>query len=179
MANGDLQRGVRAGLLVLLVLALAACEPAVALEVPSRSADQRLLDVPGATDATAVSAALDAAAEASGLDVVGLVFEDDRASLGQADRGGRQLLRAWDADVVLVAVARPGDFGSQAAERARYFGVYAEDRFEVPRGLREEAIFSHAQLPAASNDWTTAFVDAAGAVGKGLVQARADDGDGG
>jgi hypothetical protein len=147
-------------LLLLLALALAACgEPEVDLDVPPRGADQHLLDVPGVVGA-GVEERLREVSEATGLDVVGLAFEDERTSLGQADRGGRLLLREWDADVVLVAVARPGDFTSDEADRSRFFGVYATDRFDVSRGLRERIIFERVQLLAAENEWGAAFLAA-------------------
>jgi hypothetical protein len=141
---------------LLLVLAVGCGEPEVDLDVPPRGPDQHLLDEVGILDA-AIEVRLREVSERSGLDVVALTFEDERTTLGQADRGGRLLLREWDADVVLVAVAMPGDFTSVEADRSRFFGVYATDRFDVSRDLRERIIFERVQLLAAENDWAAAF----------------------
>jgi hypothetical protein len=150
----------RLAAVVVLLLLLTACgEPEVDLQVPTRGPDQHLLDEVGILDAE-VEERLREVSEASGLDVVGLAFEDEQTSLGQADRGGRLLLRQWDADVVLVAVAREGEFTSDAEERSRFFGVYATDRFDVSRDLRERIIFERVQLLAAENDWAGAFLAA-------------------
>jgi hypothetical protein len=151
-------RGLLAALLIML---LTACgEPPVALDVPPRGPDQHILDTVGVVDA-ALEADLRALSASSGLDVVALAFEDKRTSLGQADRGGKLLLREWDADIVLVAVAAPGDFGSTEADRRRFFGVFASDRFAVSRSLRERIIFERVQLLAADNAWADAFAAAA------------------
>lgn len=153
------ERRLLAFLLTALVLLAACGEPAVDLDVPTRGPDQHLLDEVGLLDA-AVEQRLREVSAASGLDVVALVFEDERTNMGQADRGGRALLDAWDADVVLVAVAGPGDFTSEDAERRRYFGVYANDRFAVSRDVRERIIFDRVQLLAAENAWIPAFLAA-------------------
>jgi hypothetical protein len=147
-------------LLVALALALSGCgEPAVDLDVPERAEDQHVLDEVGLLD-DAIEQRLREVSAASGFDVVALVFEDERTSLGQADRGGKLLLDAWDADIVLVAVARPGDFASAQADRSRFFGVFATDRFTVSRSLRERIIFERVQLLAAENEWGPAFAAA-------------------
>jgi uncharacterized membrane protein YgcG len=147
----------KALLLLVAVLALAACgEPEVDLTVPTRGADQHVLDEVGVLDA-ALEERLAAVSRESGYDVVALAFEDERASLGQADRGGRALLRGWDADVVLVVVGMPGDLTSEAEQRARYFGVFATDRFAVTRGLRERIIDDAVAGPAADNRWAEAY----------------------
>jgi len=148
-----------------LMFLIAACgEPAVDLAVPERAEGQRLFDEVGALDEGTVSGALDDAAAVSGLDVVGLVFEDDDVSAGQADRGGRELLDAWGGDVVLVAVAAPGDFTSDDEDRERFFGVYGSDRFEIPRSLREDIIDNYMTPLAAENAWTEGFQAAAEAL---------------
>jgi hypothetical protein len=135
--------------------------PEVALAVPERQDGQVMLDEAGVLDA-AVADRLAAVAADTGVDVVALAFEDPQASLGQADRGGRLLLDAWGADVVVVAVARPGDFASSDEQaRRRYFGVFATDRFAVPRGLRERIVEEAVPPLAARNDWPGAFTAAA------------------
>lgn len=146
---------------VLAALVLAACgEPEVDLDVPDRAEGQRLLDVADVMD-DSVEEALAQAAAATDLDIVALAFEDERASLGQADRGGSTLLAAWDADVVVVVVGFPGDLTADDPEaRARYFGVYG-DRFDVPRSVREQINDEVVAPLAADNDWTGAFTAAA------------------
>jgi hypothetical protein len=154
----DVLRRLAPGLV--LVLLLVGCgEPPVALEVPERSAGAHLLDTAGLLGATTEDRLREVSAS-TGLDVVGLTFEDERATLGQADRGGKRLLSEWDADVVLVAVGRPGDFVSEDAERSRYFGVFAGDRFTVSRDVRERIIYERVQLLAAENAWAPAFAAA-------------------
>ncbi len=158
--------------LLVLVLLLAGCgEPPVAYDPPPRAADQQLLDTVGLLDA-ATEDRLREVSEATGFDVVGLAFDDERASLGQADRGGKLLLDDWDADVVLVAVAQPGDFVSEEAERSRYFGVFATDRFAVSREVRERIIFDRVQLLAADNEWVAAFAAAIDELETELAQAE-------
>jgi hypothetical protein len=142
---------------VAAVLLLVGCgEPPVDLDVPRRGADQHVLDEAGILDAS-IEERLAELSEDSGYDVVALAFTDDRSSLGQADRGGRMLLREWGADIVLVAVARPDDFTSTAEDRSRFFGVFSADRFDVSRDLRERIIFDAVQRLAAENEWTQAF----------------------
>lgn len=157
--------------LLALALLLTACgEPPVAYEPPTRAPGQHLLDSVGLLDA-ATEQRLREVSEQTGFDVVGLTFDDERASLGQADRGGKLLLGAWDADVVLVAVAQPGDFISVDDERSRYFGVFSADRFAVSRGLRERIIFDRVQLLAAENQWIPAFTAALDELETELVDA--------
>ncbi|MBA2316524.1 MAG: hypothetical protein H0V93_01895 [Euzebyales bacterium] len=164
-------RSVTAPLLAIVAaLGLIACgEPAVDVDIPDRAAGQHLLDAAGILDTAAVEGALADASQASGLDVVGLAFTDGAANLGQADRGGRALLDAWDADVVVVAVAAPGDFTSVGADRRRFFGVFSGDRFDVPRSVRERIVGDVASVPAGANDWTSAFTGAAEALATSLA----------
>jgi hypothetical protein len=144
-------------LVLLLCLASTACgEPPVAFDPPPRGPGQQLLDDAQILDA-AIEERLREVSTATGSDVVGLTFTDERTSMGQADRGGKLLLDAWDADVVLVAVAAPGDFTSVEPDRRRFFGVFAADRFSVSRDLRERIIFDRVQLLAAENEWIPAF----------------------
>jgi hypothetical protein len=147
----------RALLLLAVVGLLAGCgEPPVDLDVPRRGPDQHVVDEAGILDAS-VEERLAELSETSGYDVVAVAFTDERSSLGQADRGGRMVLREWGADIVLVAVARPDDFTSVEPERNRFFGVFAADRFDVSRDLRERIIFDAVQLLAAENEWVQAF----------------------
>lgn len=149
---------VRVGVLILaLAMALAACgDPEVSLEVPTRGPDQHVLDTVGVLDA-AVEERLREVSEGSGLDVIAVAFEDEQASRGQADRGGKLVLDEWDADVALVVVAAPGDLTSTDEGRRRHFGVTAGDRFVVTRGLRERIVTERVPEPAADNEWTLAF----------------------
>lgn len=138
------------------VIVVGCGDPAVDLDPPDRGGGY-VLDAAGVLDRT-VGERLEGLSQRSGLDVVALAFTDERASLGQADRGGRMLLRQWGADVVLVAVARPGDFDSDDLDaRRRFFGVYAEDRFTVTRSLREAIVEEAVPAPASENDWRGAF----------------------
>lgn len=155
---------------VLTVVALAACgEPPVALDVPQREQDQSVLDLAGIIgDARSdLDDALDAVAY--DLDVVALTFESPDASLGLADRAGKKVLHEWDADVVLVAVARPGDFSSTAADRRRFFGVVPADAYRVPGGLRERIVEESVPPLAADNDWVGVFLRAAAELREGLA----------
>jgi hypothetical protein len=140
------------------ILPLTACgEPEVELAPPARAAGAHVLDEAGVVDASVDERLAELAAE-RGYDVVALAYEDDRASLGQADRAGRLVLEEWDADIVLVAVAHPGDFDNPDPDaRRRYFGVTATDRFTVTRGLRERIVEEAVPGPAADNDWSAAF----------------------
>jgi hypothetical protein len=147
----------RALLLAVALLLVAGCgDPPVALEVPRRGPDQHVLDEAGILDAS-IEERLAEVSQETGLDVVALAFTDERASMGQADRGGRLLLDEWDADVVLVTVGRPGDLTSTEEDRSRFFGVYSNDRFTITRELRERIIFDAVQLHAAENEWATAY----------------------
>jgi uncharacterized membrane protein YgcG len=139
-------------------IALGACgEPEVALDPPERPTGAHVHDEVGVLDAS-VNERLAALEEATGLDVVAVTYEDERASLGQADRAGHRLLEAWDADAVLVAVAFPGDFAEPDPEaRQRFFGITATDRFAVSRGLRGRIVDDAVPGPAGVNDWTAAF----------------------
>lgn len=152
------RRARRLAAAVGLAAALLACgEPAVGVELPSRRDDQQVLDLAGVLD-DGVERRLSQMRAELGVDVVAFTFEDERASLGQADRGGRLVLGEWGADVVLVAVARPGDFTNpDPSARRRFFGVNAEDRFAVGRDLRERVVEEAVPPPASDNDWTRAF----------------------
>lgn len=150
-----------AALLAALALLAGACsEPEVDLSPPERQDGWHLYDEVGVVGGS-VEGRLSALRVETDVDVVALVFEDERASLGQADRAGRVMLQAWDADVVLVAVARPGDFDNPDPDaRQRFFGITATDRFAVTQDLRERIVEEAVPGPAAENDWTEAFLAA-------------------
>jgi uncharacterized membrane protein YgcG len=153
------------------LLGVAGCgDPDVALTIPPRQPGQQVLDTAGILD-DAVTDRLAALSEETGLDIVAVTFTDPAASLGQADRGGRALLDGWGADVVLVAVARPGDFASGSEDRRRFFGVFSTDRFAVGRGLREEIVERAVPPAARANQWTEAFLAAADALAAGVAGA--------
>lgn len=97
-----------------------------------------------------------------GVDVVALTYETEQANCGEAFRAGVTILEVWDADVALVAVARPGDFASTAEDRERCLGLQARDAYDVPRSLREEISEQLVPPLAADNDWPEAFRVAAG-----------------
>lgn len=161
-----------AALVAALALLAGACgEPDVDLDPPER-AGAHVHDEVGVLDGS-VDKRLAALDEETGFDVVALAYEDERASLGQADRAGTVMLESWGADVVLVAVAFPGNFENPDPEaRRRYFGVTATDRFTVSRRLRERIVEEAVPEPAAANDWTGAFHAA-------IDELEADLGDGG
>lgn len=154
----------RALLLVVLGLALVACgEPPVDLTIPPREGDARIADQAGVLDAAAVEEAL-AAAEADGRDIVVLTYETPQAGCGEAYRAAREFVAAWEADVALVAVARPGDFTSQEENRQRCIGIQPHDPRGLPAGLREQIAEEIVPPYAGENDWTGAFTAAVEAV---------------
>lgn len=142
---------------VLAALALQLREPEVAFDPPERPAGAHVHDPAGAVDDEAVEQRLAELADASGVDAVVVVWEDDQSSRGQAARGAQRILEAWQADVALSAVAMPGAFDDpQAGER--YFGVEG-DRFTVSADLRERIVAEVEQArPASSQAWTDAFL---------------------
>lgn len=143
---------------VLCAALLVACgEPDVDLDVPQRQEGQVLLDEAGILEGTDVDARLRDLAE-EGLDVVAVTYETPQASLGETRRAGQLVLEEWDADIALVAVARPGDFtATDPDDRERFFGLESADHFAVPRGLRERIAEEQAPPLAAANDWEGVF----------------------
>jgi hypothetical protein len=143
------------GLLGALLAAAAACgEPEPDLEVPPRQAGQQVVDHAGILAGSGVEERL------GGLpaDVVAVAYESPDASRGHADRAGRLLLDAWEAEVAVVAVARPGDFTSTDEDaRERFFGVVATDVRLVSRAARERIVDEVVPPLAARNDWAGAF----------------------
>lgn len=154
----------RALLLMVLGLALLACgEPPVDVTIPPRQDDARIADQAGVLDAAAVNEAL-AAADADGRDIVVLTYETPQAGCGEAYRAAQEFVARWDADVALVAVARPGDFASQEENRQRCVGIQPRDPRGLPAGLREQIAEEIVPPHAGENDWTGAFTAAIEAV---------------
>ncbi len=143
----------------ILAVLLLAREPEADLEPPPRGADEVVLDPEGVLDET-VAAAFAELAE-HGWDAVALAYETPQAGEGEAQRGGRLLREAWQADIVVVAVARPGDFASEDEDRRRAVGIAAESARTVPPALREAVADEAMAEPAGRNAWSEAFVAAA------------------
>jgi hypothetical protein len=131
-------------------------EPAVDVDIPQRPDGAHVLDLAGVLDAEALERDLVALA-GSGLDVVALTYETEQAGCGEAFRAGSQFVEAWDADVALVAVAKPGDFAATAETRVRCLGVQPRDPQAVPGGVREQIAEELVPPFAERNDWTGAF----------------------
>lgn len=146
---------------------VAGCEPAVDLTVPPRAPGQVTLDKADILDA-GIDRRLRAFTE-DGFDVVALTYESDQAGRGEANRAGRLLLGEWNADIVLIAVAQPGDFASADPERERFFGLEAADSYDVPRGLREQITETLVPPIASENEWTEAFAVALDELREGLA----------
>ncbi|CAN5318802.1 hypothetical protein BH23ACT9_BH23ACT9_06050 [soil metagenome] len=150
-----------------LALGLVACgEPPIDVAIPPR--DGHVSDLAGILDIDQLDAQLTAIAE-QGLDVVALTYTTPRANCGEAFRAGRDFAVAWEADIALVAVARPGDFTSTDEARVRCLGLRPVDEFAVPRGLREEIAEELVPPIAADNDWDGAFRIAAQRLGEELT----------
>jgi hypothetical protein len=145
---------MRRAVLLLLVL-LAGCEPAPDFSPPAREEGQVALDEAGILDEGVAERLREMAAD--GRDVVALTYETEEASRGEASRAGRLLIEEWGADIVLVAVARPGDFTSAEDERERFFGMEAADTYDIPRDLREQIVEGRVPPVAGENDWPGAF----------------------
>lgn len=160
---------VRSRVVMGLLLGLVACgEPAVDVDLPARQGDQRVADLAGILDAPALQDRLAELAD-DGLEVVALTYETDQANCGEAFRAGLEFATAWDADVALVAVARPGDFTSTAEDRERCLGLRPVDDFAVGRGTREEIAEVLVPPLAAENRWDEAFGVAADTLDEQVV----------
>lgn len=156
----------------LLLAAATACgEPAVDVALPDRADGARLADLAGILDVDVVGPRLEAVSESTGFDVVALTYETGHASCGEAFRAGGELVTAWDADVAVVAVARPGDFTASEGPRERCVGVRPRDEFAVPGALREEIAETLVPPIAATNDWDTVFTAALDRLAEGLATA--------
>lgn len=141
------------------VVALAGCggEPEVDLDVPARAQGQQVADLAGILEGSDVDARLQQL-RADGLDVVAVTYETEQASCGEAYRAGSEVVRAWDADVAVVAVAAPGDFDStEAASRQRCLGVQPASQGLLSGDVREEIAETLVPPLATDNDWAGAF----------------------
>ncbi len=142
-------------------------EPPVDVTLPARQPGQQVLDLAGVLRGSGLEDRLTALAE-DGFDVVALTYESEQAGCGEAFRAGGELVRAWDADVAVVAVARPGDFAAPAPPRERCLGVRPRDDSAVPGDVRERIAEELVPPAAGRNDWPAAFSAAVDA----LAQAR-------
>lgn len=154
-------------LLSVVLMMLTACsEPAVDVAIPGRQG--HVADLAGILDSQALEAQLTQIAE-QGLDIVALTYTTPQANCGEAFRAGGKIVAQWQADVALVAVARPGDFASTAADRQRCLGLRPLDDFSVGRGLREEVTEVLVPPLATSNEWDQAFAVAAATLAQALT----------
>lgn len=158
----------------ILLLATIACgEPPIDVAIPER--DGHVADLAGILDLEALDARL-VAIEQAGLDVVALTYTTAQANCGEAFRAGLEMATAWEADVALVAVARPGDFASTEDGRERCLGLRPVDEFAVPGGLREEIAEILVPPIAADNDWDGAFLAAADRLAEALTGGAEETG---
>lgn len=147
---------MRSWLLIGVLLLVSCGEPPVDVSIPQRESGQHVLDQAGILDADALEAHL-AEVEADGSDIVALTYETEQASCGEAFRAAREFVRTWEADIALVAVARPGDFTSTDEQRQRCLGVQPLDDRAVPASLRERIAEELVPPKAKDNDWDGAF----------------------
>ncbi len=152
---------------LLAVSALAACtgEPEPDLALPDRAEGQVVLDLADVLDDEVVA---DALAAVDGFDAVAVAYETEQANAGEARRAAQRVVREWDADLVVIAVAQPGDFTATGSDRERFVGVEPADRFAVPGGLREEIAEEALGEVATANAWTAVFTTAAELLAQGL-----------
>lgn len=169
-------RGVR--LVSLAMIGLVGCgEPAVDLDIPAREASGDVLDTSDLLGDD-IAVRLEEFEVSTGLDAVALTYESDQASRGEASRAGQLLIERWGADLVLVAVARPGDFASTVVDREdpedrrRYFGVEPGDPFAVSGDLRERVVEGIVPPIAAENRWGDVFQKAVEELQQGLLADR-------
>ncbi len=149
---------------VVAAAALIACgEPPIDVTIPAREDGAQIADLAGVLDREALQPRLAPAGEAD-LDIVALTYETQQASCGEAYRAATEFVDAWDADVAIVAVARPGDFSSTAENRQRCVGIQPRDPRGVSADLRERIAEEIVPPIAADNDWTGVFSAAAEAV---------------
>jgi hypothetical protein len=144
--------------LVIAALLITACgEPAVGVDLPEREGGQHAADLAQILDVDQLEQSLTQAEAAEGLDIVALTYETEEASCGEAVRPAREFVRSWDADIAVVAVARPGDFTSDAEQRQRCLGVQPLDDRAVPGSVREEIAEELVPPRSRVNDWDGAF----------------------
>ena len=145
-----------AGLLLAAVVLTACGEPPIDVTIPARKQGVAIADLAGVLDAAALQGRIDEAA-AEGLDVVALTYETPQASCGEAYRAATEFVNAWEADVAIVAVARPGDFASDAQDRQRCVGIQPRDPRGLGADLRERIAEEIVPPLAGENEWTAAF----------------------
>jgi hypothetical protein len=152
---------------VLAVGVVTACtgEPEPDLEIPPRAEGQVVLDLADIVDDEAVAAAL---AQVEGFDTVAVTYETEQANAGEARRAAQRVLREWDAELAVIAVAQPGDFTATGDDRERFVGVEPADSFAVPGSLREQIAEESLGEPATANDWTAVFTTAGELLAAGL-----------
>lgn len=149
-----------------IAVVLAACgEPAISVEIPERPKGEYVADLAHVlgTRAREVNLRL-TELSSEGPDIVALTYETEQAGCGEAYRAAREFVREWDADIALVAVAKPGDFGSTDTDRTRCMGVQPRDERAVSAGLREEIAETIVPPKTSKNDWAGAFLAAAEAL---------------
>lgn len=155
---------------VLTAMPLLACsEPDVDVRIPER--DGHVADLAGILQTEALEARLEQIA-ADGLDIVALTYTTPQANCGEAFRAGGQMVARWQADVALVAVARPGDFSATGEDRERCLGLRPIDDYSISRDLREEVVEALVPPLAVDNRWNEAFGAAADALARDLVDAE-------
>lgn len=151
-------------LVVAATLALTACgEPEVDVVLPEREDGQHVADLAEILD-DEVAATVALVEEMEDLDIAVLTYETPQASCGEAFRAGNELVDAWDADVAVVLVARPGDFTSTDDNRERCLGVQPRDDDLVDGDLREQIAEEIVPPLAAGNDWDGAVLAAVSAM---------------
>ena len=147
---------------VVAAIVLAACgEPAVDVSIPEREPGRNVADLAGILDVERLESQL---AQTEDVDIVALTYETEQASCGEAFRAATEFVQAWQADIALVAVARPGDFGSDDEQRQRCLGVQPLEGRSVPAALREQIAEELIPPRAAVNDWDGAFAVAVDAL---------------
>ncbi|CAN5829201.1 MAG: hypothetical protein M3R09_01790 [Actinomycetota bacterium] len=151
------------GLLAAGVLLAGCGEPAVDVRLSPREEGQQVLDQAGILNGPDIARRLEGLRE-GGLDVVALTYESEQAGCGEAFRAGGEIVRIWDADVAVVAVAEPGDFTAEADPRQRCLGVRPRNAELVPGGVRERIAEQLVPPIAARNEWTDAFLVAIDAI---------------
>lgn len=164
-----------AAAVAVMALMTACGEPAVPLEVPQRDFDQVVLDTARILDEEdrELQVALGELRH-QGWDPVLVTFQAEGANMGMADRAGRKVIDAWGADLAIVAVAEPGDFDSEAEDRERFFGLFARNVRDIPRGLRERIVEELIPPVARGNDWMEVFKVAVTELAEGLGEVDED-----